>query len=217
MGLVKFNNTTLNIAEIPDGHIVIPQSEYESFRGVQNSYLILQSKIPAGTDHAKLGELIDKGARFETLNSEIGNIKTQLSEANTKLQGFSNIPQGFTVEKWNAFELKDKQEIRAKRISELEQKVYSRVETEDKVKVKVDKRFLPDMSNLDLAANDIEQKMYDIYKQGYAEQTEFIKTNVGQQPTTQQQAPLNGQSYSPSGDVVNDGRMHVDGLRDLAK
>lgn len=221
MGLVKFNTQTLNIENVPDGHIIIAQSEYDSFQGQRNDFLRLKSFVPAGVDHAKIGELIDKGQRFDSINMELGNTKTQLNEINTKLTGFNNIPKEFTTEKWNTFVQKEVQEVRGKRIGELEKKFYERVEAEDKVKIKIDPRFVSDLSGLDLNASDVQDKYNEVMKKAYTDQVEFIKNTVGEtlpaQITNQQQTQVQQSLVPNPRDVVNDKEMSVGRFQDQFK
>ena len=102
MGLVKFGQTTLNVAEIPDGHIVISDAQFQSLKGAENNYLSLKASIPYGVDMSQLPVIIEKGSRFDSTANELNTVKQQLGAATTRLQGFSNLPQDFSLDEYKA-------------------------------------------------------------------------------------------------------------------
>lgn len=218
MGLVKFGQQTLSIDAIPDGHVVISESEIANMRSAHNALLLIKSKIPAGVDETQLSSLLEKGLKFDTLNQEVLASKAKLEEVNGKLNTFANIPAEFSVEKWNNFTKKEQAEIRNKKISDLTSKVYEKAKAELKLqdisKIQVDPRFVDQnkMQNFNPDSPTAQDELQAILEEGQKAQLEFIKNAAGTSNTTI------GNTASPftpaldAGGTADEGGIKIGGL-----
>ena len=184
MGLVKYGQQTLNIAEIPDGHMVISESDFNSLRGSQNAYLSLKSKIPVGIDESQLSALVEKGSRFDTVNTELSNMKGEKTQLQQKLDGFKNIPEGFSPEKWNKFVQRETAEVRQGKLDKLTAKVYEKVKEVTKQDMTVDPRFIDQekLSSFDPDSPTAFDDYYKILDAAHTAQQDFVQKSVGNAP-----------------------------------
>src|SRR3990172_9021167 len=121
MGLVKFGATTVNIAEVPDGHIIISEADHTNLKRSGDAYLLLKSKIPIGVNESDLPGLVERGQRYDTLNSEFGQSKTKVQELTTQLTAFKDMPSGFSKERWNELTTAEAKRVRDAKIQDLQQ------------------------------------------------------------------------------------------------
>ena len=177
MGLVKFNNTTLNVEGLPDGAVVITGEQLSSYTQVQNAYTILKSKLPIGISEDQLASLTEKGQRFDQVSNELAQLKISATELKTQVEGFKNIPQGFTPEKWNQLVAKEQNEIKLGKITGLTKSIAEKLQKESKTLPKVNERFLPQdkVKSFDPDAPDAEAKWAQILSEGFQEQTKFAQ------------------------------------------
>lgn len=200
MGLVKFGNQTLSIDAIPDGHVVIADSEIANLRNSQNAYLLLKSKIPVGVDESSIPTVLEKGSKFDSTVAELTGVKTKLTETEGKLTKFANIPQDFTPEKWNQYKSVEADSVFASKFEKISGKVYERVKKEDGVDIKVDERFIDPIKLESWKPDDpqAEIQLYDILKEGYAAQVDFINKSQGSiNPGGAPAAPALGANLAP--------------------
>lgn len=223
MGIVKFNNTSLNIEQVPDGHVIITQAELDSISSLRNELNLIKSYLPPGVDKGQLGGLVEKGQRFDPLNTEHQTLKSQVTDLTAKLSQYSNLPKEFSVEKWNSYVNKEQMENRNVKLNELTQRALAKAKEVVGVDVKVDQRFIPSdvLQNFDVNAPDAQDKWYKVLDDAHTKQQEFIKENLnnvtpvstpvgaggsgnGQQATST--PPMRG---TPAGDVVSDTGLSV--------
>jgi hypothetical protein len=207
MGLVKFGQTTLNVAEIPDGHIVISDAQFQAMKGAENNYLALKASIPYGVDMSQLSTIVEKGSRFDAISTELNTVKQQLGATTQKLQGFSNLPADFSLDEYKA--LKNEHAIyeRGAALEDLFAKTAKYVEETHRVKMPtVDLRFVDEeaLNAIDPKAVDAPAKMAIIFDKAHSAQQEFVAKMGGtpSQPATQVQqgaplAPANPRQYFP--------------------
>jgi hypothetical protein len=184
MGLVKFGQLTLSVDQIPDGHVVVPESELVRLKGADNAYLSLKSKIPYGVAEDQLGSLLEKGARFDAELSQRQKFEKELGDASKKLEGFSNLPKDFSLENYNRLVADEKDRIWQGKIADLTRQVEEKVEKELHVKVKVDPRFI-DQSKLEAFDPDSKTAFDDWYKildEAHTAQENFVKDMAGKTP-----------------------------------
>jgi len=180
MGLLKFGNQTLNIAEVPDGHIIIPEGDYINFRNINNAYLALRSKLPVGVNESEFAVLADKGLKYDPLSQEHQGIKTKYTELETKLKEFSNIPKEFTVERWGKFVQQESDAAWSKKIDTLTQKVKATVKEKMGIDINIDNRFIPAdvLETFNPDDRDAEEQWTKILDKAHTEQQEFIRKSV---------------------------------------
>jgi len=179
MGLVKFGQQTLNIENVPDGSIIIPESDYRGFNDIRNAYQSLKARLPIGVDETQIGVLIEKGQRFDAINGELSTTRTTLADAQEKLKTASQkLPEGFTPEKWNGYVQREQKEARQQALSALTKAVKDKLAKENPSvpPPEVDERFLPadQVSAFDPSASDAEPKWAAIMAAGYKAQVEFM-------------------------------------------
>lgn len=180
MGIVKFNNTTLTVDGVPDGSMIVTAEQYQAYSQTQNAYTLLRSKMPIGVDENQLAVLVEKGQRYDNINTELSTTKTKLTEVSTKLDGLKNIPEGFTPEKWNAYTAKEKAEIRSGQITTLTKAVQEKLKKDfpDRTPPTIDQRFLPadKVAAFDPSVADAQDKWALILGEGFQAQNEFLKS-----------------------------------------
>lgn len=180
MGLVKFNNTTLNVDGLPDGAVVITGEQHSSFQQAQNAYTILKSKLPIGISEDQIATLTEKGQRYDTVNAELAQKNTKIAELTAQVDGFKNIPQGFTIEKWNQDRQREANETRQVQLADLTKKVADAIKKEspDRTLPKVDERFLPadKVKSFDPTSANAVDVWAGILAEGFRAQTEFAKS-----------------------------------------
>jgi hypothetical protein len=187
MGIVKFGQTNLSIEQVPDGHVIVSESEFTSMKQSKDAYLTLRSKIPVGVDEDQIAPLIDKGLRYDNTANEAGGLKTKITELQGNLDKFSNMPKDFSPDKWNGYVKKESTEKRSAKLSELSQKVLSEVEKEIGVKFTVDERFIhPDVINgFDPFKDGAEKEWKDVLDKAHTAQQDFIKNQLESTITSQ--------------------------------
>ena len=180
MGIVKFGQQNLSIEQVPDGHVIVSESEFTSMKQSKDALWTLRSKIPVGIDENQIANLIDKGARFDNIAQETGGLKTKISELQGNLDKFSNMPKDFSPEKWDGYIKKEVSEKRSGKFSELSQKVLSGVEKEIGVKFTVDERFIPPeiRNSFDPFKDGAEKEWKDILDKAHTAQQDFIKNQL---------------------------------------
>lgn len=182
MGIVKYNNTNLTVEGVPDGSMIITPEQHTAYTQTQNAYTLLKSKMPIGVSENDLALLVEKGQRFDSLNTEFSTTKTKLTETETKLAGFKNIPEGFSVEKWNQLTAKEKAEVRSGQITQLTKAVEDKLKKDypDKTPPTIDQRFLPadKVATFDPTAADAQDKWAAILGEGFTAQNEFLNRIV---------------------------------------
>lgn len=179
MGLVKYGNLTLNVAEIPDGNIVVAEQEFNNLRQTNNAFLELKSKIPIGVDPNQLGQLVEKGQRFDAINTDFQRATTQSQELQKKLDAVKNLPEGYSEEKWNSYVKRDMTETRNRQISELTKKVYDKVKSETGVDVDIDPRFIQEPADFDPSKPEAFDSWYKTLDAAHTAQTEFTQKQLG--------------------------------------
>lgn len=225
MGLVKFNSLTLQIEQVPDGHVIVPESEIASLRATGNSYSLLKSKIPAGVSEDQLSVLIEKGQRYDGVSQEKTTLQKQFEETTAKLKGFENIPQDFKVETWNKFKADEASRTRQSKIDALTEQVKKTVKEKHGVDLPViDQRFIPQdrMSAFDPDSKTALDDLTKILDDAHTEQMNFVqKISSSGIPSTipaGQAAPAAGGKPAPfenpaNGDRVSATELHVGGFR----
>jgi hypothetical protein len=181
MGLVKFNKTTLNVENVPDGHEIISESELIQLRQTRDALSLLKSKIPVGVDESKLGEIIEQGQRYPTIAQELATHKTSVADLTGKLSKFQNIPAEFDVVKWNSYVNKEKEEQWTVKFNETKKLAFDKIEQEFKVRPVIDDRFVPmdKVKALNLEDKKAVDSLVDIYNDAHTAQQEFVKSITG--------------------------------------
>lgn len=203
MGLVKFGQQTLTIDTVPDGSIILSESDYRRMTDTSNAYLSLKSRIPVGVDETQLGVLVEKGQRYDTVNQELVNTKTSLTDVQKKLETASvKLPEGFTTEKWNQLTQREQKEIRDGKISVHTKNVMEKLAKENPnvPAPEVDSKFLPadKVASFDPDAQNAEQTWATILAEGYKAQTEFLKKHQSSVPPTPDLGGAGGGSPAPT-------------------
>lgn len=209
MGLVKFNNQTLSIPEVPDGLVLMPENEVATLRSQQNEFLSLKSRIPVGVDQTQLGLLIEKGQRFDSETAERTKASAKIAELEKNIAQFSSLPKDFSADKWNAYVKQEQEGIRSKKLSELTAKVKAEVKEKFKVDIEVDPRFIDSqkVQAFDPDAQNAYQEWYAIMDEAHTAQTDFIqKTAAGASPANE---PVGG--ARAAGTDLNIGDRHTKG------
>ena len=185
MGLVKFNGQTFNVDQIPDGHLVVSEQEFQALSGAKNALLSLKSRIPVGISEADVQTLLEKGQRFDSLNTEFTGIKTKLTETEGKLGQFANIPQDFKKEEWDRYRKREQSELRQGKLSTITQQAIEKAEKVTGIKgIKVDPRFYDasKLEALNVDATDAVDVMYKILDEAHTAQSNFMKEMQGSGP-----------------------------------
>jgi hypothetical protein len=175
MALVKFGQLTLNVENVPDGHMIVSEAEFNTMKQASNALFSLKSKIPVGIDESQLGVLIEKGQRHDTIAQELINTQKSVTGLTEKVNKFSNIPEGFSAEQWNKDRNTEKMNARASKLAVLEKQVFDKVEQQHKVRPQVDKRFVTGLDEIDLDAKNAFDLVYEAYDKGHTAQQEFVK------------------------------------------
>jgi len=223
MGLVKFNSLTLQIDQVPDGHVIVPETEISSLRAVGNSYNLLKSKIPTGVTEDQLPTLVEKGQRYDGISQEKSTFQKQYEETTAKLKGFENIPQDFKVETWNKYKQDEAIRGRQSKIAELTEQVKKNVKEKHGVDLPtIDNRFIPQdrMSTFDPESKTAIDDLTKILDDAHTEQMNFVQkiSSSGIPPTMPagiaKQAGALPQIQNPvNGDVVNENQLKVGRFR----
>jgi hypothetical protein len=181
MGLVRFGQTTLNIENVPDGSVIVAQTELTQLQNANNSYLSLKSKIPVGVSEDQISSLVERGQRFEEVNGKLSETTKKVTELSGQVESFKNMPQDFSVDKWKADRQREINEVRAKKMDALTTAAYERVTKETGAKIVVDPRFISAeaMASFNPDAPDAAQKWYDILDAAHTESQKFIADNLG--------------------------------------
>jgi len=185
MGLVKYNGQTFNVDQIPDGHLVVSEQEFQALSGAKNALLSLKSRIPVGISEADVQTLLEKGQRFDSLNTEFTGIKTKLTETEGKLGQFANIPQDFKKEEWDRYRKREQSELRQGKLSTITQQAIEKAEKVTGIKgIKVDPRFYDasKLEALNVDATDAVDVMYKILDEAHTAQSNFMKEMQGSGP-----------------------------------
>jgi len=223
MALVKFGAQTLNVEGIPEGHIIVAESEISRLRDVNNAYSLLKSRVPPDVDESQIANLVEKGRRHDTIVTELSTTKSQLTDTQTKLSGFANIPKEFTVERWNNFVKSEQATIRQQKLDELTKNVLTEVEKEFGRKFVVDPRFIPaeTLANFNVDDSDAQKKWRDILDNAHTEQVNFLqKMGTDVVPPTPRTGDVNDlntrvgitgndPTQYPKGDIVSDTGVRV--------
>lgn len=221
MGIVDFGAQKLNIAEVPDGHVIISQAQLQQMRNAENNYLSLKAYIPVEhlNNLSKVSELLEKGSRYDTLNQEKGQISTKLSDAETKLQAQKKLPEGYTEERWNKYVSTEQELVKGQQFETLFTKVGELASTKYNIKLpKIDERFYPDkLWELDPAKPESIELALGFLNEAHTEQQKFLSTAGAEvtlspqvrQGNVQQQQPV--QSSGPK-DVASETGVHVQHL-----
>ena len=216
MGLVKFGAQTLSIVEIPDGHVVISDSELANLRLVNNSYLTLKASIPPGVEPSQVASILEKGQRYDSETKLRIEAERKTGELENQLKQFSNIPKEFKVEEWNRYVKQEQTAKRTAKVNELTQEVYKQVKEKNGVDISVDERFFPsnEVEAFDPFAQDANEKWYKIVEKAYDAQQEFITKQSGNfvpsaetvgsggQPSGKKH-PIDPRLAGPTGDKVS--------------
>jgi hypothetical protein len=192
MGLVKYNNITLNIAEIPDGNMVISEKQFNDMVAIGNRYLDINSRLPVGVPIENLGSIVEKGQKYDSTVQELTGHKTKVTELQTKLDGFKDIPQDFKKSEWERLKMKETSDLRQVKVTELKKKVFEKVEKEFKVKAREpDQRFVDKdaLEKLDVNSATAVDDLFKILDKALDVQDEFIKSIGGVIP---QPEPVGG-------------------------
>src|SRR5882672_3250750 len=221
MGLVKFGAQTLQIDAVPDGHIILTESELSTLRAANNNLLTLKSRIPPGVDETALHILIEKGSRYDTMVAEKATLESKVTDLNSKVSSFSSMPQDFTADKWNKYVNQEKMAVRQNKLNGLTEKVKERLKAENKLFEEVDARFLPSTAET-FNPDDSEavDKWLKILDEGHTAQENFVKTHNIQNPPPpdgkggQQRAgsPLVDNRSATTDDIVTETEMRVGGF-----
>lgn len=202
MGLVKFNNTTLSIEQVPDGHIIIAEAEFTRIRDAGNAYAVLKSKIPLGVDENQLGVMTEKGMRYDTTAQQLAAANTKVGELTTQVNQFSNIPKDFKPEKWEQFKAAEQAQIRNTQRAEIQKKAVSQIQ--DKYKgisvPEIDDRFFSkeELDKFDYTATDAVEKYVQIMDKAHTEQENFMMKQLGGGALVTQSAPVGVAPAVPS-------------------
>lgn len=210
MGKVKFGNLILDIEQVPDGHVIVAESSYNTLKSGHDGYSVLKSKLPLGINEDQLSSLAEKGQRYDQLDVQHKELQGKFGETQKALEGFQNIPKEFSIDRWNSFIKREQAEVRQGKIKELTNKVYERVRKELDLKsednsIIVDPRFYPQdaVVAFDPDAKDAEQQWYDILDKGHDAQLDFVKNMANK--ATPPGAITTGQETVPgSGDKSRD-------------
>jgi hypothetical protein len=180
MGLVKFGQQTLNIENVPDGHILVSEAELKSIRDAANSYYSLNSSIPVEIDRGKVGELAARGSRYDSIVKEREELAAKLNDLEKQLGQYKDIPEGFSKEKWNNYVQTEQKAIRQGKLDKLMADALAKAEKETGVKYSVDPRFVPTdvINNFDVEATDALDNMYKILDGAHTAQQEFIQKQM---------------------------------------
>jgi hypothetical protein len=178
MALVKYGNQTLTIAEVADGCVIISEKDLDVYRNGNNAYLDLKSKMPIGIDPSQLSTLVEKGQRFDKVNTDLQTAVTQSQESQRKLDAMK-LPEGFSVDKWNADRNREKVETRTNLMSELTKKAYAKIKEEFKVDVDIDKRFITEPEGFDPAKPEALEQWIKVLDAAHTAQTEFTQKQLG--------------------------------------
>ena len=220
MGLVKYNNQTLSIPEVPDGMVIMQESEVGVLRAQANDFLGLKSKIPVGLDVSQLSTVIEKGQRYDAAVAEQGSLKAKVTELETNIAQFSNLPKDFKPEKWNNYVQQEQSQIRAGKLTDLTNKVREKVKTEMKIDAIVDPRFI-DQAKLQAFDPDAEgafDKWYGILDEAHTAQQEFVSNKaLGGTPPPEPPGGLGGHDNPPHvggtpGDRASEGGVKLQGF-----
>lgn len=180
MGIVKFGQQSLSIEQVPDGHIIISESDFSRMRDSSNALLTLRSKIPVGITEEQIAPLIEKGIKFDSVNNQVNSLNTKITELQANLDKFSNMPKDFTPERWFGYVKKEAAEKRQSQIEKLTSEVLADVEKEFGVKYVVDPRFIPSevLDKFDPEHTDAKKQWRDILDKAHTEQQDFIKNQL---------------------------------------
>jgi hypothetical protein len=228
MSTVKFGEQVLNIDGIPEGHMIVPEAEISRLRGVSNGYSLLKSRIPLDVDEADLGKLVEKGKRYDVLAAKLDKTAGELKTSQANLAKHSELPEGYSEERWNKFVQQENDSVFAEKIRGLTEKAYARVEKEMGVKIEVDHRFIPAdiLESFDPDDKDDEKKWYEIVDNENIEEEKLIKkSSEGAAPPTPsvgepgagtppEPVPFSGihqggAEHRPQGDRVTEGGINV--------
>ena len=215
MGLVKFGSQTLNIPEAPDGHILIAESEVNSLKAVKNDHLILKSKIPAGIPESEIATLVEKGSRFDAINTELNTAKGQVTQLQTDLKKFDNMPKDFSVDKWKADRTRESDEIWQGKIDVLTKDVMTEVEKEFGQKFEIDMRFI-DPAKLEIFdpdGKDSKKEWRQLLDEAHTAQENFIRSKIEGTPAQPKKGPDGKVIQQPPAEpVVGPQGIRVPGL-----
>jgi hypothetical protein len=182
MALVKFGQQTLNIDGVPDGHILVSESEVSQLRQVKDAYALLKRNIPIDVEEGQLASFVERGRRYDDVEKSRKDLETHSKSLEEKLQKLGKLPEGFSQERWNKYVQREQDEIFQSKIDTLTQKVYEKVQKELGVKVSIDPRFI-DPSKLDSFNPDdpkAEETWYQILDEAHTAQESFVKSQVSE-------------------------------------
>lgn len=229
MGQVKFNNTLLSIEQIPDGHVVVSESELNAMKSVQGAYQLLKSKMPIGVSENDLATLVEKGQRFDQLNKDFTDTKAALDTTKGELTKFSNIPKEFSVDKWNGFVNQEKQQIWLGNWEKVQKQAREEFKKKNNYDIpEIDPRFYPDdVESFNFEDRNAIDNMIALMDKAHTEQVNFLQKATGNMAPSpapvggSQPNPVNmimaGQDRQPVNqpqgrDIVSDTQMHVGGF-----
>lgn len=213
MGLVKYGQQTLNIDVVPDGHVIVPESEYLNLKNILNAHLGLKSKIPPGIEEEKLTLTLDKGIHYDELENKYKQLQAQAREYEQKLNSYMNIPKDFNIDKWNYYVAREKAEIRQAKIKELTNRVLEDVKSKTGVTYEIDERFINKEAyeKFDPDSDNAFEEWYKILDDAHTEQQNFLKKFVKDkslEPIDISKTELDIKPTHPK-DVVSDGKIIV--------
>jgi len=186
MALVKFGQQTLNIDGVPEGMMIISESDVTRLRATNNAYDLLKSRLPVNVSEEEYGDLIEKGKRYAALSEKLDKTSDELKNTKTELGKFSNLPKDFSVEQWNKDRQRDADAVFASKIDKLTAGVYEKIKKELGVDIQVDPRFIPadTLETFDPDAADAADKWYQILDNAHTEQEKFLQSHGGNLPPT---------------------------------
>lgn len=211
MGLVKFGAQTLNIDNVGDGHIIIPESEYNTMRQAKNSFDGLKNRIPAGVNELDLQTLIEKGQRYDSTLQELTTTKDKLSKSDEKLRTATNLPEGFSVDKWNSYTKAEQDAIRKGKLDALTKTVIEEAEKKAGVKISVDERFYDaqKVAAFNPDAPDAKEQWNKITESAYDAQLDFLrKQSTSPTQSTAPKSNVEG-AEKKLNDTVSDSNIQV--------
>lgn len=221
MGLVKFGHQTLNIENVPDGHILVSEQELKSLKDASNAFFMLNSKIPVGVEQDKIGEYVQRGQRYDTIAKERDELFAKSQDIEKKLQQYQNLPKDFDAERWNNYVNAEQKAIRQEKLNKLMTDALAKAEKDTGVKYSVDPRFIKSeiLEKLDVDAKDALDVMYKTLDEAHTAQQEFIQKSISQNIPSpvigapENQPPRDGgpPKRGPSDTITADGQMKIQG------
>lgn len=225
MGLVKFNQTTLNVEGVPDGSVIVTGQEATDMVRIRNEHALIQSYLPVGiTAGPQLGALIEKGQKYDPLAQKLTDAETAKTAAEAKLAKFSDVPQDYSKNEWERLKGNEQRAIRDGKRKAVTDKVMATLERATGQKIVIDERFIDQqkLATFDFDAQNAEELWAAVLNDAHTAQENLIKQvthgipagPTSTQPITPEPAPVtHGMSSGGKvGDVVGDNGIIVNTL-----